>query len=137
MKGEYASLSKADGFKTENAAMRSILTVCAALKKHDSNLKLQAACGPSDSINKMSAGEKRITEDTEGKSDVYDEPKSFSSSVLAVGFDTKNDAIKGALVAVAATKKHNPDVCVSATVHKQGDLTHQTKVKLEDKTNEN
>ena len=121
MKDKYASHTKADGFKTENAAMRSILT----------------ACGSSDSINKMSAGEKRITEDTKGKPNVSYEPKSFSSSVLAVGFDTKNDAIKGALVAVAATKKHSPDVRVSATVHKQGDLTHQTKVKLEDKTNEN
>lgn len=137
MKDKYASHTKADGFKTENAAMRSILTVCAALKEYDPDLKLQAACGSSDSINKMSAGEKRITEDSKGKPNVSDEPKSFSSSVLAVGFDTKNDAIKGALVAVAATKKHSPDVCVSATVHKQGDLTHQTKVKLEDKTNEN
>lgn len=60
----------------------------------------------------------------------------FASQNNASGYNSENDAIAGALVAANAAKKQNKDVTVSANVYKQGDLEHKTKVKLEDKRNE-
>ena len=129
----FASQNNASGYNSENDAIAGALKQLNALKDHDPNLKLTAAYGPTSSMEKMNAQPKLNGDSSSERSNASE---TYANSVWSVGYDTKNDAIAGALVAANAAKKQNKDVTVSANVYKQGDLEHKTKVKLEDKRNE-
>lgn len=62
------------------------------------------------------------------------ENKEYASNIQTTGYQTKNDAIAGALAGAAAIQQQNPDVKITIAVGLKQAIEKMERVSLEDKS---
>ncbi len=127
----FASNNKGVGYSSKNDAIAGGLACAAAIKEQNPDVKISIAVGSEASINKTSENPPRIENEKNNSSNSISSGVQ-AAAVFGMGYETKNQAIAGALAGAAAMKEQNPDIKVSATVVKQGDLSHVTNVRIND-----